>query len=261
MEETTNLIKHLMRTGAFKTNREVMNYLILRDIFQHDGPMGAWTLVQLFADREINVSSATIGRYLKDLDYEGYTIQESNQGRVVTEQGKIFLKSLSEQIERTEVHDEVTQSLCVNEYDELLDLLKARKALEVAAIKLAARNARESDIRQLRESTSDYYNDLADEVDHIEPALDFHSIIAMMSGNKYYISLLNMLFYEEKQVEAGLDVLETRYQGDVYAEQHDQITAAIERHDEDLAVKLMSEHMDLIIKTVEEQIRELSRQK
>lgn len=254
MEETANLMKHLMRTGAFKTNREVLNYLVLKAIAEHDAPMGSWTLVQLLANQNISISSATVGRYLKDLDYAGYTVRESNQGRIITGEGKIFLGSLLEQIERTEVHDEVTQALCVNEYDELSDLIKTRKVLEVAAIQQAVKNACESDIQKLRESTKDYYSDLAEKVDHIEPALDFHSIIAKMSGNKYYISLLEMLLYEEKQVEARLDVLETRYQGDIYVAQHEQITKAIEAHDGKLAVKLMSDHMDLILKTVEQQI-------
>ncbi|MDL2249477.1 FCD domain-containing protein [Lachnospiraceae bacterium OttesenSCG-928-J05] len=259
MGESSNLISHLMRTGLFKTNRDVLDYFILDDISTHDGPMGSWTLVQLLADRGVDVSSATIGRYLKDLDYAGYTVRESNQGRILTPEGKAHLKTLSEQIERAEVHDGETQALCVNEYDELFDLLKARRVLEVAVMKEAIKNATAKDIERLRLSNSDYYADLAEKVDHIEPALDFHAILAEMSGNKYFISLLKLLIYEEKQVEAGLDVLETRFQGDVYAAQHEEITNAVEKKDVDLAVRLMKEHMDEIIRTVEQQINELKK--
>ena len=89
------------------------------------------------------------------------------------------------------------------------------------------------------------------------PALDFHSIVAEMSHNKFLKNLLDILVFEEKRVEARMEILATRERGGIYVVQHDDIAAAIEAHDGPLASQLMSQHMDLILRTVEEQITQI----
>lgn len=257
MEKSADISKDLMRTGVFKTQEELMGFLLLKKIAHNQGPVGSWTLNELLEKQGISCSTATVGRYLKLLDSKGYAIRKSNQGRILTEEGKRWLQEMSERVERAEVHDEATEALRVNEYEELLDLMRARKAIEVAAVEMAAQKATDEELSALRKSINLYYRYIAENKDHIDPALDFHSIVAEMSHNKFLKNLLDILVFEEKRVEVRMEILATRERGGIYVVQHDDIAAAIEAHDGPLASQLMSQHMDLILRTVEEQITQI----
>lgn len=88
----------------------------------------------------------------------------------------------------------------------------------------------------------------------MEPALDFHGIIADMSHNRFMKAILEMLIFEEKQIEDNIDQLETRKRGNTYVIEHDDITRAIEERNPDLAAELMDRHMEGILEAVEYQV-------
>lgn len=77
-----------MQTGVFRTQNDVVTYLLARMIGKSESPVGAWTLKEELEQSGINYGTATVGRYLKELDSRGMTEQRSNQGRILTEDGK-----------------------------------------------------------------------------------------------------------------------------------------------------------------------------
>lgn len=243
--------------GAFQTHEELVCYVLLKEILEYAGPVGAWTLKELLDRKGQHYSSATIGRYLKMLDNHSFTVRESNKGRVVTEKGEEWVRTMTEQQARAEMHNEVSQAIRVNEYADLIDLMEARKAIEVTAVQFAARERTREELLELHKSTNVYYRYVSEQKDPINPALDFHSLVVSMSHNKYIINLFEILVFEEKQMESQIEKLATRSRGANYVIQHDDITAAIEAGDEKRAGELMAQHIDLIINDLKAQIEEL----
>lgn len=93
-----NSEKSLMRTGLFSSRTKMISYLLLRFIADKDEPAGSWVLREDLLSFGIDCSTATIGRYLKELDYREYTVQKSNQGRVLTPIGQAHLEELEERL-------------------------------------------------------------------------------------------------------------------------------------------------------------------
>lgn len=243
--------------GFFKSQEEMMFFLLLSEIQKQEEPLGSWSLNALLAKQGICVSTATIGRYLKMMDSNGLTIRKSNQGRIITEKGKNWLHSITENLARTEVHDEASIGLRVNEYTDLLDLIQARKTIEMETVRLAAANATQDELRKLRQSVSLYYRDVAENKSHDESAYNFHTIIAEMSRNKYFKYLLDILIFEEQKMEERMDKLVTKERGNVYVVQHDDIVAALELRDAVLAQQQMGTHIDTIFSDVKHQIEQI----
>lgn len=79
--------KRLLQTGVFKNESDTILFLLVKLINSKNGPVGSWTLKEDFEKLGILYGTATIGRYLKMLDSKGFTIQKSNQGRILTEGG------------------------------------------------------------------------------------------------------------------------------------------------------------------------------
>ena len=198
----------------------------------------------------IDCSTATIGRYLKELDYREYTVQKSNQGRVLTPIGQAHLEELEERLERTRMQEKLSKAMKVTEYGELIELLYVRRALETEA---AAISARAEDIAVLMRSVEDHRDTVEQNRDPTEPALEFHAVVADISHNKFICPILNMLIYEEKKIEAVMETLVTRERGRGYVKEHEQIAQAICDHDGEKAAQFMYAHIDELCKAVEEQ--------
>ena len=218
--------KRLLQTGVFKKEIDTVLFLLVKLIGSKEGPAGSWTLKEDFEKIGIVYGSATIGRYLKML-------------------------------ERARIRKQSSEALQINQYSDLIDLMKARKAIEIETVRLAAENASEQEIRQLRKTINVYYRYIAEKKDFVDPALDFHSIIADMSHNRFMKAILEMMFFEEKKIENTITQLKTREQGNIYVIEHDDITTAIEERNPDLAAELMSKHMDGILETVILQVRQM----
>lgn len=251
-----NSEKSLMRTGLFPTRTKMISYLLLRFIADKDEPAGSWVLREDLLSFGIDCSTATIGRYLKELDYQEYTVQKSNQGRVLTPSGQAHLQELEERLERTRMQEKLSKAMKVTEYGELIELLYVRRALETEAARQAALNAGEEDLVALMRSVEDHRDTVQKNQDPTEPALEFHTIVADISHNKFLFPILNMLIYEEKKIEAVMETLVTRERGKIYVKEHEQIACAICEHDAEKAAQLMNAHIDELCSAVEEQARE-----
>lgn len=245
----------MLQTGVFKNEKDIILFLLVQQIGDKRNPVGSWTLKDDLEKSGIDYSTATVGRYLKILDLKGYTYQKGNQGRLLTEDGKIWLNKTEESLARAENRNESSRALKVNKYSDLIDLMKARKAIEVETARLAALNATEKEIFDLRKSINIYYRYIALKKDFVDPALNFHTIIADMSHNRFMKAMLEMLVFEEKRIENNIEQLKTRDKGNIYVIEHDDITKAIEERNSDLASELMSKHMDGILQDVEYQVQ------
>ena len=245
--------KQLLRTGVFSSPKKLRFYLLLRFIDQRGEPAGCGSLRKDFLKIGIDCSTATIGRYLKELDLEDYTVQSSNLGRVLTPIGKVYLREMNERLERAIMQSELSKNVKVTNYDELEELLIARRALEEEAARLAALNATDEELKRLMDAVESHRQTVLRNEDPTETALQFHTVVAEISGNRFVISILNMLIYEEKKIESKMDALVTRERGRLYVAEHEEIAAAICSHNAERAKDLMSKHITVLCDAVVEQ--------
>lgn len=245
--------KQLVQTGLFPNRTKIISYLLLCFISEKNEPVGCGVLREDLLSMGIDCSTATIGRYLKELDYQEYTVQKSNLGRIITPCGKAYLKDMGEKLERTHIQSELSKAVKVTEYSELIDLLDVRRALETEAARLAAINANEEDIACLMHTISAHQETVKQNEDPTNVALDFHAVVANISHNRFISSILNMLIYEEKKLEARIETLVTRERGRIYVKEHEQIAKAISQHDAERAACLMKEHIATLSNAVAEQ--------
>ena len=88
--------------------------------------------------------------------------------------------------------------------------------------------------------------------DPTDTAFDFHEVISRICHNKFLYALLDMLFFEEKKMEARFETLVTRERGKHYAKEHWQIMEAINARDSWRAAQLMGKHIDVLRYAIEE---------
>ena len=124
----------------------------------------------------------------------------------------------------------------------LVDLLDARIPVELKTVALAARNAGEEHIEEMRRLLAHAEANLRNPEVLTPTNLLFHQQIAIASGNtvlRQILTVLSDLFQEEQR--AILDIY-SFWQQD-YAE-HVGILQAVEAHDEALAVERMRAHLE-----------------
>ena len=247
--------QRIMKTGIFPTENEASIFLIAQIIGKTGAPVGAWSLKEELKKVGIYCGTATVGRYLKELDYKGLTAQKSNKGRVLTDYGQQWLNKLSDDVARALVHTESTQAMRVDHYSQLVDLIQARKVLEVAAARLAAERATKEDLLLLQQVVMTHYRYVAENKDPTDPALEFHSLVAQISHNRFMKTMLDMLIFEERNIEGQIDTLITRERGDIYVVEHEDISNAIAAGDSAQAASLMDAHIDKLMTAVQEQIQ------
>jgi DNA-binding FadR family transcriptional regulator len=248
--------KSLMRTGIFKNQGSIVTYLLLKSIEENNEPLGSWALKASLGTYQLNCSTATIGRYLKDLDSQEFTVRRSNQGRVLTPLGKAKLQDTEELLARAMLRNAVSDALRINKFEDLIDLIRIRKILEIEAARMAAENSSEHDLQQLQLALEKHRQSVIENKDPTIPALDFHSAIMNLCHNRFMIALFEMVIFEEKRIESLFENLVTRERGSYYINQHIAIAEAITNKQPERASALMAKHLELILLDITKQSQE-----
>jgi len=208
---------------------------------------------------EINISTSTLGRYLKEMDTQNVTTKIRNKGRVLTEEGKKRLKEKEIEYQSDILYNNIRNAINNSRYSELIDIYVVRKAIELESVRLCCKNITKDEIDILSNYTKQYLK-LANQGDlnFINEALDFHTIISKASRNHFMDELLRMLIFEQKKLENRMEILVTRTQktGVRYAQEHERILQCIQLHDEDKAVDEMRAHFDSMIDLLKENIKD-----
>lgn len=230
------------------TEIEPLQYEILKVIQQSEEPIGSLTLQLELSGDGIAVSSATIGRYLKELDFKGFTVRDSNKGRMLTELGRSVLAQMQKSKISSELHASIRHSVSASSYDDLIKIYRVRQAIEQEAVCEAMEHPlSQEQSERIRRTIVSYKQSVTDEVEFIDPALDFHMSIAECTRNRFLEAMLRMLIFEQKVLEDSFEALITREHGLEYSWEHETIYKAMLRGDKDSAVELMNRHFTTMI--------------
>lgn len=186
---------------------------------------------------QLGVSRPTLREVLKGMSLMG--ILDIKHG------GGIFVrKDLS-----TSLLTEPLRFLSQEQKGSIVQLLEARQAVEVAAARLAAQRADESDIKKMRAELQAMNENLADVEEVSKHDLEFHLAICRASKNPMLFQFENiaqtLLYAAMKTTILIPNALR------VAMEYHERILQAIENRDALLAETLLKEHLEALRAQVE----------
>ncbi len=230
-------------------NKERQEYLTLLIINQSQSPVGSGYLSREFKNYGLDVSEATAGRILAQMDSLNYTNRIGYQGRTLTSKGTERLKELEEKKIRSDQGQEFFRALESRTKDELIDILVARRAIEREIARLAASNATEDEIKGLWH----IQRMQKERVAHVrggaaEQDVAFHRIVAKASRNKVLEGAMELI-RQDGQLAPVLEFIRKEVHS-VVSLDHAKIVTAIEKRDPDLAEKAMVDHLENIIRDV-----------
>lgn len=230
-------------------DKDKQEYLMLLIMNQSESPVGSGYLSRELKNYGWDVSEATAGRLLANLDTSGYTSRIGFQGRVLTTQGVSRLKELEEKKQRSDQGLEFFKVLETKTPDELIDVLIARRAIEKEIAYLAAKHATKDEIRELwfiqklqQERVSHWKGGAA------EQDVAFHRILAKASKNKVLEAAMDLI-RQDGQLAPVLEYIRKEVHS-VVSLDHAKIVKAVEVHNSALAEKAMEEHIENLIKDV-----------
>ena len=215
---------------------------ILKIVDESDKPIGTWIIENKLNEKNIDVSTATVGRILSKLENSGYVEKYKNEGRIITPEGKLAIKK-AENIDIINFHQEKIDEIISTEIlENFLTIIQARRAIEKETCRLATSLISEEGIMKLKEIV-DRQNAKQKKGESIaDEDLEFHRTIAHASGNPILESMYNIIS-TFKQQSTLFEYMRSQINSP-YSKPHVNIYNAIKNRDEDEAEELMAEHMD-----------------
>ncbi|MDR3355218.1 MAG: FCD domain-containing protein [Synergistaceae bacterium] len=225
-------------------------YIKLLELIDTDGfSMGAGKAQEALASSGIMVSEPTAGRVLRDLERAGLLEKNGSHGRKLTSEGKRKLlehQAVQDNIERAR---SFAESINPTEKEELLDILAARRAIEVELARMAASNITAPEIEKLRSSVEES-RVLFQRGENISDSdTRFHMTIASASRNRTLAGALKLIWHDGRYAKKLAHV---RYHSkNVMGDDHVEIIEALASGDTGRAGNAMKAHIDNVIRDVE----------
>ncbi len=224
------------------------NIAVLKIISESKQAMGSWNIAEKLSEQGIEVSTATIGRVLKQLEKGGYLEKENVRGRVITARGIKAIKTTLQQSELKHHHDALNDLVTSKVLENFIQVLEARKAIERATVVLAAERISDNELRELEAIVNKQREDRDKGLSIAQDDIDFHSLIAKASRNEALFSLYVILSKMGQQSEL-FEKLRDKV-GKPYTDSHQAIFSALANHDSETAEKALIRHIDILCEDV-----------
>lgn len=225
-----------------------LEFLILSFLDQSEGPVGSGAICERLRVEGMAVSEATVGRFLRELDFRNYTRRSGFRGREITEAGRARVRELKQDRALAQSSTELMRAVRAQALHEVLDVLVVRRALEREAARLAAMNRTDEDLAALETMVRRYESADVDEA--AEADFAFHTRLAECSGNRVLLAATQLIHAEAQSRVIPADVRE-RLKPDLSRQHHD-ILAAIRARDAQTAEQVMLLHLNGLIEAVQQ---------
>ncbi len=221
---------------------------ILKIISSSDKPLGSWVIESRLKEKNIEISTATIGRVLSKLENNHYLKKEKNKGRNITEEGRTAIQK-AETINKINFHKQKIDQIITSELLENFSMvIQARKAIERETVVLATKYITEEELDHLEDILKTQKIKSVNNESIAEEDIEFHKTIAKASRNIVLESLYNIIATFKQQSRIFEDLREQV--NSPYSKYHEMIYKAIKKGDELLAKNIMEEHLDNLMKDV-----------
>lgn len=239
-------LKEIQESGVFKTNAELIKFLILYYLSQVENAVGSWILNDQLNRVGVKTSLATVGRILKTLDREEFTLQENGQGRVITPEGNLYLTAKVEEIRKTKLNNQLLDSVKIASVKQLMDLFRARIIIETEVVKMATQAADQKDLQYLEEIVEEANANLDNIPLVTKLNAQFHTEIARIADNQFLISSINILMDEQWGIETDHHEMREGYNNEANDHYHKMILEAMQQGDAEKAAKRMRKHLEAL---------------
>jgi GntR family transcriptional repressor for pyruvate dehydrogenase complex len=230
-------------------SKENQELIILKELAASSQALGSSLLCDVLRKHGEEVSVATVGRLLRDLDYRGITKRVGYQGRVITPQGRERLEWLIAEKKRNHYGLELLKCLRLEAKQDLIDILVARRAIESEIARLAALHASEKEIRQMQRTLQQQRAQLAQGHTAAGSDVEFHSQLARAGKNRILQAAMDLI-RQEGQLSPIFEFIRKRVKS-AMVDDHERILQAVVRRDPEGAGQAMIDHVEGIIRDVE----------
>lgn len=208
-------------------------------------PLGATILQRLLLNYGIEVGEATVGRYLRKLDYEGLTKKSGRLGRTLTAKGYKRLNTIKRKVNQKNNSQRFLQTIDVSSPTILLDVLVGRRAIERETARLAAARATPEEMRILHDLFKKHVDQKEAGSDAILANRELHLFIARAAKSRVLETALDLILAE---VSVSQVLVKVRQKVDTRnGTEHPRIIEAILSRDTVLAETAMLQHINNII--------------
>ncbi|MER5439737.1 FCD domain-containing protein [Streptomyces sp. NPDC002790] len=219
-------------------------------IHEADSPVGARQISAALAARGRTVSESSVARRLRHLDARELTVQLGAKGRVLTEEGVRAV----ERLRRVSRSASLASASEVRTAQDVVHLLKARRAIEPEAVRDATERISDVDLDVLRRVVAEHHDRAKGEKrPPRDIALTFHRLVSGPARNPLVQAMISIVLdTSHDRVEAALDIiLETHHHGALSVSEHEAIVEAMAGRDAEGAAGLMRDHLDRLLGEVD----------
>lgn len=226
-----------------------LEYLVLSVLDQAAEPVGSGAVCEWLRQHGHELSEATAGRFLRELDFRGLTERAGFRGRQLTAEGQNRLAELRRQRAAAASSEELLNAIRATGLKDLVDVLVARRALEREIASLAAARVTDRDLEAMEVLLTRY--EAADAAEAAAEAdFAFHERLAEVAGNKVLQAATRLIRAEAESVPIP-DAIRRRLKPQL-ARQHREILAALRARDPRWADRAMVAHLDGLIESVQQ---------
>lgn len=227
-----------------------IEYILLTAVSTHKEPVGAGFLFDMLqTEEEFALSEATIGRYLRGFERQGFLKSEKyngrSRGRVITERGMERIKELTAEKKQTQSIADVMELLHNGLDQQLRNVLVTREIIEPEVAALAAQHATGEQLLAMKAVLQEMDRLTAEGKSMAATDGPFHMEIAKASGNPVLETIMKMIRADQDyspEIEYIIHSSLRKVPSD-----HWSIYKAIEAHNPDRARKLMKRHIQNLI--------------
>lgn len=228
--------------------KQRLYYMIMKIVESSQVPVGSGSIRDSLKSQGFEISEATCGRILRELDIIGYTEKIGFKGRNLTISGKKKLKELEHEYRINYYGNELVNAIKVTGKQELLDILIARKAIESQLAKLAAQFITPEEIHELEEVIKSQQEHVDEGTSIAEDDIKFHKVIAKAAKNKVLDAAMDLI-RQHGQISPILEYIRKEVKGTVLLD-HTKIFEAVVSRNAEMAEKAMVLHIENLARDV-----------
>ncbi len=212
-------------------------------------PLGSGFLSRTLTAKGYQISEATVGRTLNELDQSNCTVKVGSRGRVITEQGRRQLERMKDMREWLFVGNRFLEVLQSRTKEDLIDVLMARRAIERELARLAAIHVTAGEIKLMEQVVAAHYAHTAKNLITAEDDVNFHKLVALAAKNKVLAATMDVI-RNDSQLAPILEYIRVQVGGHL-AIGHAAIVQAIKSQEPQKAEQAMIEHIESLISDVQ----------
>jgi GntR family transcriptional regulator, transcriptional repressor for pyruvate dehydrogenase complex len=239
------------RKGTTLKDREGAMAILAQIMATNPEPLGTRYAALELEARGVEMSESSVSRLLRAMDSRGWTTPVGTKGRVLSAEGR-------RQAAESVLADRTSASLKhpVKDVEDLLDLLRARRAVESAVAGDAARSPDQESLQSLERLCDLHHQHIGEAPMIDQPGLTFHRAIVAMCGNRMLkVAGEMMLAPHLDRVESVLDtILATRRAEEQVIAEHREVFEFIRSGDAAGAEGAMRAHFDAMIAATENSV-------